>query len=159
VADGLAALDQILVEVRDPDEPYEAVVHEAGHRCPRLLDRDAALVRPVELIQVEVLGAESPQAPLAGRSDLFGAEPRPFGHGGDLGGEPDLVPATRHRLTDELLRPAPAVDLGRVDPIDAAVEHAPDGVQHLALGRWPAPFGATAGLPGSEPDHGQLRTL
>ena len=158
VADRLAPFDQVAVEIRHADEPDEAVVHQLGHRAPRLLDGDPALVRPVELVQVDVVGPEPPQARLARRSHLGRPEPGPVGLRGDLREDRDLVAPPLDGPSHELLGAAPAVDLGRVDPVDPGLEHRPDRLEHLLLGGRLAPFGSAARLPGPEPDHGHLRT-
>ena len=158
VPDRLAPLDQVAVEVRHADEPDEAVVHQLAHGAPGLLDRGPALVRPVELVQVEVVGTEPPQAPLARRTHLGRPEARAVGLRGDLGEDQGLVTPTLDGPCHELLGTAPAVDLGRVDPVDPGLEHRPDRLEHLLLGGRLAPFGSAARLPGPEPDHGHLRT-
>ena len=66
VANGLAALEQFDVEIRHADPSDLALVHERGHRRPRVFDRRSrGSVGPVNLIEVDALHAEAAEARLA----------------------------------------------------------------------------------------------
>ena len=90
-----AALDQISVEVRDPDEPHEAVVHQGRHRCPRLLDRDAGS-RPASgadtgrgaRCRVAAGSPRRPLGPVRRGSPTRRARERPWRRAGPRRGDP-----------------------------------------------------------------------
>ena len=68
----LAALQQGDVEVADADGTNLALAHKAGHLTPRVLDRRAHLVGPVDLEQIDPINRKSPPARL-----IFTTEERP----------------------------------------------------------------------------------
>ena len=82
---------------------------------------------PVDLVEVDVVGAQPAQAVLA-----LGHDPAPrvalrvgvLAHGAvHLGGQDDLVPLDLgQRLADDLLGLAERVDVGGVDEVDPRVE-------------------------------------
>src|SRR5213079_3431388 len=102
--------------VAHPDVAHQAVIDQLskpGHgRAGR---KQGAL--PVLLVEVDGVDAEAPRA---------GARPR-SGHEGQadrkqLGGEEDVCAPRANRLADDALRATQAVDLGRVDQVDAEVQ-------------------------------------
>ena len=104
----------------------------------RLLERRLPIPL-VELVEVDVIGAEPPQAGLAGPDEVMAGEARvvrPVAHRkARLGGEDDVVTAGPKRLTDDLLRLAHRVDVGRVDHVDPGLESQVDlapGLLHAA---------------------------
>src|SRR5439155_6489369 len=143
--------------VADADRADAALPVERVQRLRRLLDRHER-IGPVDLIEIDVVGAEA----LQGVADLLPdararrvprhptvppLEPH-------LGGQYDAVSPspTRHRLADDLLGAALAVGGRRVDQRDAALERRTDGADRALL-VGPAPHPA-AHRPGAEPDAG-----
>src|SRR5205085_2365265 len=59
VTDRLAAVEQRHVEVRDPDGANLPFLDKLHHRIPRVFDRRARLIRPVELVEIDALDAKS----------------------------------------------------------------------------------------------------
>ena len=57
-SDRLARLDEGPVEVRDAHVACQAFVADRDHRPPRVLQRDAALIGPVQLVEVDVVEVE-----------------------------------------------------------------------------------------------------
>ena len=164
VPDRLAALEEGHVEVRDARPADLALVHEAQHLAPRVLDRRPRLVGPVELVEVDRLDAEPAQRGLAllaharrprvarggGHAVLVVPAQAALGeHEGPLGGgDPGEGPA------DDLLGVAVAVDRRGVDPVDALRDRVADRGDRLrvvlrAPGEGPA---AAARGPGAEAD-------
>ncbi len=84
------------------------------------------------LVEVDRVDAEAPQAALAGRANVLGAAVEAtcavdaVAHDPELGGEHHLVAPVADRAPDELLVVAVAVDVGRVQQVDAEVERAVD---------------------------------
>ena len=92
---------------------------------------------PVDLVEVDVVGAEPAQAGLALADDpparvavMFGSVAHRAVH---LGREDDVVAAAGERLADDLLRLAGGVHVGGVDEVDAGVER---GVDDLDASSW-----------------------
>ena len=82
------------------------------------------------VVEIDVVGAEPPQADLASlpdppgqRTGLVGVVLRP---GQELGGDHGLVPTAPEGLADKLLRLPAAVHLGGVEVGDPGVERRPD---------------------------------
>ena len=164
VADALGLLEERRLVVRDTGPADLPLRHELQHLAPRLLDRRAALVGPVELVEVDRVDAEPPQRVLA-----LLAQARRRGVPDRLLHPVGLVPpqaALREderplrpgdvgeRAADDLLRVAVPVHRGGVDPADPArhgVANRRDrlGVVLRAPRESPA---AAADRPGSEAD-------
>src|SRR5207249_4542184 len=112
-------------------------------------------VRPVHLVEVDVVGAERPQALVDAAADPVPARvaldpaPRPRTQPA-LGRDDHLVArAARERLGEETLRGAEAVALRGVEDVDALVGGVADGGDRRLLVRG-APIAAQ--LPGPERD-------
>ena len=141
MANRLAALELVDVEVRHPDPAHLALVDQLGHRRPRLLQRRRAVgVRPVDLVQVDPLDAQATQAGLALGADRLRAQVAIRGAVGP--GLPAALGAHEHvlarrtpsqRLPDDLLGVPEAVDRGRVDPVEPFVERPPDRGDRLGV--------------------------
>src|SRR5690606_8404623 len=105
---------------------------EVGQDGERLLEVGAG-VRALELVDVDVVGAEAAQRALDGSGDpAAGAtlQVRPLAHRQtDLGGEDHLVAAPLERSPDDLLRVAVAVR--GVDEVDPCVERLVDDPDRL----------------------------
>ena len=102
-----ARLDELAGrERRRAPRPDLAGPHEVGERVDRLLDRRVR-VRAVDLVQVDVIGAQPPQAPFDGPADppprvapLVRVRSHPTV---ELGGQHDVVPSSLQGLADDLL--------------------------------------------------------
>ena len=136
----MAALDILELVVRHADRANEALVGELGHRTPRLLERDAGVVRPVQEVDVDVLSPESPQALAAGSVNLLGTEAAPAaGHGrarSHLRCDQEFARDPTQRAADHRLVPRLEVVLGCVQPVDARRERDLDhtgGPLHIRL--------------------------
>jgi hypothetical protein len=113
-------------EVGAADVPHLARAHDVVERAQRLLLRRAR-VREVELVEVDVVGAETAQARVDGIEDV---SPRRARHQrsvahrpAELGADDGALPLALQRLSEELLRPAAsAVDVRGVEQRDAEVE-------------------------------------
>jgi hypothetical protein len=169
VSEPLAPLEQRRVVVRDARPAHLALLHQPQHLAPRVLDRGAGLVRPVELVEVDRLDAEPPQRRLAllphpggtrvpdGKSHGIGVVPaqaalgeheRALG-GGDAGEGP----------AHDLLGVPEAVDGRGVDPAHAPRHRVADGGDRVGVvlrtpGEGPA---APARGPRTEADRRDLR--
>ncbi len=111
-----------------PDVDDLALGDEQLHRLPDLVPGRVP-VDVVHLVQVDVVGLQAAQAGLAGVADVPGREPRRVRPAvapvEDLGGEHDLLPplpALGEPATDDRLGLAAAVDVGRVEEVDALFE-------------------------------------
>src|SRR5439155_22879223 len=120
VADVLAPLQQIDVEVRDADPSNETVVDELPHRLPRLFDRGVR-VRPMKLVQVDHFAAQPLQALLRSGAYVGRVEAGPIRRRRELR-EHQHVRVVAHRLSNELFGAAPPVHLSGVDPRHPRVE-------------------------------------
>src|SRR5829696_8099501 len=156
VAHPLAALDQLWREVRDADVTRKSLIYELSHGAPGLLDGDLR-IREMDLVEVENLAAQAAQArfrarPYAGRIEATAAWLE-----NHLGEDHDVVPPS-DCLAHQLLRVACTVCFGGVHPSHAVVKggaHRPD---QLFVGRILTMI-ATADLPGSVADEGDLRPI
>ena len=115
-----------------------AGAHEIGQRAQRLVDRDVR-TGPVDLVEVDVVGAEAPQRRVARAQDvqarvalIVRAETGPPV---DLGAEDHLVAAAGQRLADDALRIARVVDVGGIDEVDARVQRGVDDPDRVGLVR------------------------
>jgi hypothetical protein len=101
------------------------VAHQVIQGAQGLFHR-RPLVDGMDLIQVEVVGAEPPQARLARLDDVVarGAQVvRPVTHRTvQLGGQQDLAAARPDRLAEDLLGQARGVDIRGIEEIDPALE-------------------------------------
>jgi hypothetical protein len=113
-----------------------ACLDDIVQRLQRLLDR-RRIVEAVDLVEIDVVGAEAAQAVvdlvedrLARQAGAVGAGPHAVEH---LGGEHDLVAPGEvpDRAADDLLGGAVGIGVGRVEEIDAEVDRLLD--QRAAL--------------------------
>src|SRR5215207_9275250 len=165
VADPLTALQQPHVEVADPGPADLALGDQLGHGPPGLLDRRArGGVRPVELVEVDVVGAEALEALLQLEPDrlrpqvvgglvVLAAVPGPAA----LGEHQLPAGALAQHLPDDLLGVPEPVHGGRVDPGHAGVEGLVEGGDRLVVVlRAPAEPPRPADRPGAHADHREL---
>ncbi len=145
--------------LRQPDVADLAGLHQLGHRTDRLLDRHVR-VHPVQVVQVDDVGAEVAQRPVGGAPDVGGGAVAAV-HGavvvglrGRLGGQDDLVAAVAEGAGDQLLVLERPVRLCRVDEGDAGVDGVPQGRDGLPL-VGAAVEGAHAHRAEAERGHGQ----
>ena len=139
----------------------QAALAQAGQLLPPLgeLLRRA---RVMDLIEVDALGAQAPQALLQLVADAGGGEPRegarapahprPAALGRDA--HAVAIGASAERAADQLLGVAAAVERGGVQPVDAAVQGGVDGGQRVGV-RLRPPAAAPAGpadRPGAQAD-------
>jgi hypothetical protein len=112
-------------EVRGADIAELAAAHQLIECRQRLLDR-GVVVLAVELEQIDVIGAESPQRGLdrdeqmlARGAVVVGAV---AGREGRLGRDQDPIALAGDCLAEDLLREAIGVDIGGVEHRDATIE-------------------------------------
>jgi hypothetical protein len=151
------------VEVRDADVPDQPLLLQLGQRRPALLD---VLVgnRPVDLVDVDRVGAESLEARFRLAQDrvaleaVFHAPPGPFDERA-LGEHVRTSRQPGERAPDDRLRAAEAVGSRRVDPVHTEIDGAPDGSERLlvVLRAPPELPAATTDRPCAEPDSGDLK--
>ena len=91
----------------------------------------------MELVQVDAIGAEAPQAVLARLSHPARAPTAVLRvvveRTAELGRDHDIVPARAKRLAEELLGLRAAVEVGGVEEVDACVERSVDHRGGLVL--------------------------
>src|SRR6266851_678168 len=128
-AEGAAELPS--VHRRGADIACLARLDDIVQRLEGLLDR-RFMVPAVDLIEIDVVGAETPEAGVDLHHDGLARQPsaiRPRTHPAiDLGGDDDLV-ATREildRATEDLLAAAERVAVRRVEEVDAGFKRALD---------------------------------
>src|SRR3954453_22668044 len=69
VPDRLAAVQEVDAEVGNSDRSHLPLFHQLDHCCPGLLDGGASLVRPVNLVEINLFHGQSAQRGLALGSD------------------------------------------------------------------------------------------
>ena len=120
--------------VGDADVTDLAGLLELDERTDRLVVRHAR-VRRVHLVQVDGVDAQAPQTLVAFLPDVVRVARRRQGHvpledlcrlEPGLGGDDEVLGIGVQRLGDDLLRLAVAVDVRRVDEVDAAIDDAAD---------------------------------
>jgi hypothetical protein len=118
-------------------------------RFERLLDR-RVIVPSMDLVEVDVIGAEAPQArvdlghdPLARQAGAIGSRPHPAI---DLGSDDDLVSSVEilDRTPENLLAAAERIAVRRVEEIDAGFERTLDERAALLLAEAPGMIAAVA---------------
>jgi hypothetical protein len=111
-------------------------VDEVGERAERLVEVGVR-VRAVDLVEVDVVGAEPAQRVLDLGDDPAPRDPAPvriLTHRAEhLGGEHDVVATAFERLADDLLGLTGGVDVGGVDEVDAGVEGAVDDADRVVV--------------------------
>src|SRR5215204_6398147 len=154
---GLLELGHLLrVEVRDPDVADLALLHQLLERA-RGLREGHVRVRPVHLVEVDVVGAQEAQAALHALTQPPWARVPQQGVAlhpqAAFGRQDHLVPIVLYlgfeSFFQETLGDAKAVGLGGVEEVDAEVECPAYGGLEVLLMR-DAPL--TTGLPGPEAD-------
>ena len=162
------ALEVLDGEVRHANPPHLAGGFEPGEGLPRLLDvrrrPPRRHLRPVDLVEVDRLHAQAPQARVdlaqdRRARDVVADLPVAAPHEAALGEHVRPFGAAGERLRHHLLGAAEAVDGGRVNPVDAEVEGAVDGRDRVAVVlRPPAELPAAAPeRPGAEADARDLQ--
>jgi hypothetical protein len=106
--------------VRDAEIPDLALAYEICHRVYRLRQR-CPMILLVEIVDVDPLRAEAPQARLRGLHDAPARETALVGtlsgRVGDLRGEHPMGAMRADRTSGDLFGPAFVVDVGRVDEV------------------------------------------
>src|SRR6185437_11028124 len=119
---GVATLDVFQLVVREPGRAHEARVDELRHGSPGLLERDSALVGPVQEIDVEVIPSQPPKAVPARRQDLLTAEPAAASGEArlrrDLRRDEKAAADELQRRADDFLVARREIVLGRIEPVD-----------------------------------------
>ena len=142
-------------EIAHPDGADLSLDEQCEHRLGGFLHRHQG-IGPVDLVDVDVIGAQPPQRILDLAQDARAAgiaehaAMLPFKSG--LGGDDDAraQAALGDCLADDLLGTAEAVDRSRIDDIDAMLERRPDGGNRGGfVGSAPHP---SADGPGAERD-------
>ena len=127
------------VEVRRAEVPHLSLAPQLAHRVPGILESAGVVIngrarpfRPVNLVQVDALHAQPPQARLALPADRLGPQavchraivvPHEAALREDVGA---LVEGNVAQcLADDRLGAAEPIGRGRVDPVDAPIERAP----------------------------------
>ncbi len=147
--DGLAARQVGDVKIRDADPAHFAFLLQFGHLRPAFLDVRIG-VRPVDLVQVDDVQLQTPQAVFAFATDGIGFQnaanvarliPHPLAFGEYV----RKVGAARQGARHDLLGMAQAVNGGRIDPVHASVQGCLDGRDGFVIVlRSPGEFPASA---------------
>ena len=114
------------VHIDTPHASDLALAHEVLHRAHGLLERRLR-VEPVALVDVDVVGAQAPEARVARLHHVLAREPAVVGplarRPEHLRREHDVLPRDAlERAPEQLLRLAERVDVGGVERLDARVE-------------------------------------
>ena len=125
--------------VRDADVSHQPLLDQRVERTQRLLHRRGD-VESVHLVEIDMIELEPLQAGLDGLHDVIAREPsrvRALAHLAEHLGRDDHIVARdaeiAQRLTSEPLRLSLAVDVRRVDEIDAGIEGTPHQSVYLGL--------------------------
>ena len=101
------------------------LLHQIIQRAQNFFDRRQR-VESVQVINVDVIGAEPPQAGFASLNQMVARRShivRPLAHAeGRLGGDQDLVATSVDGLAEDRFRQAVRIDIGGIEQIDARVE-------------------------------------
>src|ERR1700682_6229901 len=116
----------------------------AGHGRPRWKQR----TRPLLLVEVDVIDAQSPRAAASPGFDHERQADRK-----QLGGDEHLIPPPANRLADDSFRAPEPVHLSRIDEVDAQLERSRDNCTGFPAGEFAsiAPLGRSE-LPRPQPD-------
>ena len=141
--------DQVGREGGRADGPHLALVDEVRERAERLVDV-GRVVRPVHLVEVDPVGAETAQAVLARADDVAPAGavrvrrpgwdrtgPSATGKWHFVARMTSVATTAGQRLGDDLLALAGGVDVGGVDEVDAGVERPVDDGDAVVVVRLP----------------------
>ena len=110
-----------------PEKPHLPRTHQIRHRSDGLLDRHRA-IDAVLIVQVDVIDAEASQRGIARGLYVFGpavlADELAVGspHVAEFRGQDDSLAPPLDRLPDQDLVGEGAVDIGRVEEIDAQIQ-------------------------------------
>ena len=109
---------------------------QIAERGERLVDV-ARGIGPVDLVEVDPVGAEAPEAVLDGADDPAAGVAARVAIGShrrmELGGQDHVVAASGERLGDDLLGLARRVDVGGVDEVHPCVERGVDDANALVV--------------------------
>src|SRR5262249_29179052 len=114
----------------DAEKTYLALTDKLAHRADRVLDRNG-LIDPMDVIEVDAIGLEPPEALLAGFAHIF----RPAIREARVADQPEITKLARYdviaavpsdRLGYELLVAAPSIAVCGVEKIDADLARPPD---------------------------------
>ena len=114
----------------DAEKAHLALADELAHRADRVLDRNGR-IDPMDVIEVDDVGLEPPEALLAGFAHIF----RPAVREARVAEQPEIAKLARDdviaavpsdRLGYELLVAAAAVAVGGIEKIDADLARPPD---------------------------------
>jgi hypothetical protein len=131
------AADRLGPRLRQSEGADLALLDQALHRADGLLDRHVR-VDAVLVIEIDDLQAKTLQARLAGLHDVLGTAVDSLLAVGalglaELGCDDDLVAPALERAPEQLLVVPPAIHVGRVEVVDAAVERVVDDRDRLVV--------------------------
>jgi hypothetical protein len=114
-------------KIRAADLPDLASLDQAVHRAERVGDRHIR-IGLMQLIEIDVVGAESAQAVVAGLPDVL--RPRPCAlvvhRHAELRGDDRPIAAVGECAAEEFLALGCAVDVGGIEEVDACIERGVD---------------------------------
>jgi hypothetical protein len=123
-------------EGRCADRPHLALPHQIGEYRQRLLDIGVGC-RPVDLVEVDVIGLQPAQRTLHGTGDpaaRIALLVRIVAHRSmHLGGQHHMLAPALQRLADDLLGLAAAIPVGRIDEIDTGIQRLVDHPDPLVM--------------------------
>ena len=112
-------------QVGKPDIANLSLSHQVVERTQRLLEGGVA-VPSVHLVQIDVIGLEPTKAALDLPQDVHAGRAAPVEvlthRQPDFGGQHDLLPDALQGVAQECLALPTAIDVGRVDEIDAMIQ-------------------------------------
>src|ERR1019366_5893577 len=119
--DCVCAPDRLRCGLRESDVADQSRGHQLSHRTDGFLDRCRG-VDPVQVIEIDVVGAEAREALLERGADLVVPAESRATTTAELGGEYHVGPTPGDRPADHPLAVAGAVDVGGVDERDSQLE-------------------------------------
>ena len=110
--------------IRDAEIAHLAAADQLAHRAHGLCQR-RRMVFPVQIIDVDIVGAEPLQAFVGGLQHPAPRQAAPVGivaHGiGELGGEHPVLPVVGDGAADHVFRIAVRIGIGGIDEVDAGL--------------------------------------